>query len=56
MMAESNTDVTDQYIVRARQMAEEQYASLILALSKRLYNLMNGWLIRRASSQSTLSE
>jgi hypothetical protein len=48
MMAESNTDVTDQYIVRARQTAEEQYASLILAL-RRLYNLMNGWLIRRAS-------
>ncbi len=47
MIAESNTDVTDQYIVKARQTAEEQYASLILALSKTLQ--LDGWVVHQVS-------
>ncbi len=41
------SDVTDQYIVRSRQSAEEQYASLRLALSKTLQ--LQGWSVKQVS-------
>jgi hypothetical protein len=41
------SDVTNQYIVRARHKAEEQYASLISGLSKTLQS--KGWEVRQVS-------
>lgn len=41
------SDVTDEYIVRARHAAEEQYASLRSALSKTLQS--QGWVVQQVS-------
>jgi hypothetical protein len=42
------SDVTDQYVVRAKQVAESQYASIISALSNTMRH-QGGWLVKQVS-------